>query len=247
MQIDYPMKKNGLFILRKQDIDDFAERYLAEYAPEVLRYPQPFNIRYHAEEVLGLTILERYMTKQCSVIGAVFFDDTRQRTMTPELVEQIDDVYQGTIMIDPRQENSDIQTYRTRFTIGHEVGHWILHRTYHSPGNTKYSLRAPRSYIACRGIGSFRYPSNGCWSDEMWEEWQADHFSGAVLLPATTFRKAASDLIPHTFGSPCLWEGVGSAEPGKVITELSEIFQVSKSAIRVRLRQMNMLKTFEII
>ena len=46
MHLDYPMKKSGLFALKKSDIDDIANKVLAAYQPDVLKNPQPLDSEY---------------------------------------------------------------------------------------------------------------------------------------------------------------------------------------------------------
>lgn len=52
-----------------------------------------------------------------------------------------------------------------RFTVGHEIGHWMLHCAA-SPGS---SPAFPGDRPSCRGTSS--------------KEWQADRFSAALLMP----------------------------------------------------------------
>ena len=35
MQLNYPMKKNGMYLLKKTDFDDIATQVLTEYMPSV--------------------------------------------------------------------------------------------------------------------------------------------------------------------------------------------------------------------
>lgn len=41
MQLNYPMKKNGMYLLKKTDFDDIATQVLTEYMPSVFHYPKP--------------------------------------------------------------------------------------------------------------------------------------------------------------------------------------------------------------
>ena len=82
---------------------------------------------------------------------------------------------------------------RTNFTIGHELGHYVLH-----------SNEGASPIVAYRaGTGPL--------------EWEANWFSAALLLPQTTFQKIAS-------------------EQGFDIFNISRIFNVSSSAVQVRLK-----------
>ena len=48
MRLDYPMKQNGMYILKKADFDDIGEMVLSEYMPNVLDYPKSVDIDYLA-------------------------------------------------------------------------------------------------------------------------------------------------------------------------------------------------------
>ena len=56
MKLNYRQKENGMYILTREDMDEIAMRLLSEYAPNVLKYPQPVGIGVIAEEKLGLTL-----------------------------------------------------------------------------------------------------------------------------------------------------------------------------------------------
>ena len=54
MRLDYPMKKNGMYLLKKTDFEDIACQVLTEYMPSVFNYPRPTDIEYLAQECLYL-------------------------------------------------------------------------------------------------------------------------------------------------------------------------------------------------
>ena len=49
MRLDYPMKKNGMYLLKKTDFEDIACQVLTEYMPSVFNYPRPTDIEYLAQ------------------------------------------------------------------------------------------------------------------------------------------------------------------------------------------------------
>ncbi|MBI4908689.1 MAG: ImmA/IrrE family metallo-endopeptidase [Acidobacteria bacterium] len=66
---------------------------------------------------------------------------------------------------------------RYRFTVGHEIGHWVLHRRYVPDRASQLDLfegRTPEPSILCRE-SSKREPA----------EWQADRFALFLLMPKT--------------------------------------------------------------
>ena len=86
---------------------------------------------------------------------------------------------------------------RQRFTIAHEIGHWVYHREYIGDGVTDDSLYRSR----------LRSP---------WES-QANAFAAWLLMPWS--------LVAEQVGN-----GADS------VAELAEIFEVSKSAMSIRLQ-----------
>ena len=79
---------------------------------------------------------------------------------------------------------------RYRFTLAHEVSHWLIHRPFHSPTNKQYECRTVnQSYIACRSadIENKKHINK---YDTDWQEWQADSLASALLMPQNTFTDA---------------------------------------------------------
>ena len=69
----------------------------------------------------------------------------------------------------------------------------------------------------------------------------------SVLMPASVFYpEAVAAMHRHHAGSYII-DGCGSKETSDVITELTEIFDVSRTAIRIRLKQAGMLRSMDVI
>ena len=84
---------------------------------------------------------------------------------------------------------------RINFTLGHELGHWVLHRhlaQFIDPNqSTLFGAQQPKPI--------HRYVPTLCrTSDKSWGERQADWFSAALLMPAEAVRKA----FRRCFSSP---------------------------------------------
>jgi Zn-dependent peptidase ImmA (M78 family) len=76
---------------------------------------------------------------------------------------------------------------RLVFTCGHEIGHWVLHRSYFFEQFSRLGTSAGNGMpaIICRTSQS-----------KLRGEWQADYFSGALLIPETE----AKDAYTKAFG-----------------------------------------------
>jgi Zn-dependent peptidase ImmA (M78 family) len=159
---------------------------------------------------------------------------------------------QNTILID---QSLDPETYpsqlgRYRYSIGHEICHWRLHRS----AVLKNQARHPRPAIVCRQSEVTSAPI----------EWQAENFSSFLLLPRERILDAWGQKLPfafdvHEHGSPDLRKLWSSLKPDQQIARamfmsecggmfdqfagpLAELFEVSKQAMRIRLEGMGLLR-----
>jgi len=241
MELYYPQKQNGMFILQKNQFDDIASMILQAYQPWALDYPQPIDIVNLAEEGLFLTIKNRMLDFSAAVLGMTVFEDV-------EDVPCLDDMYQsikiplpgGTIVIHSQLSGYERKA-RRRFTIAHECSHWVLHRAYHSPTKQKYHFRIQRSpYIACRSP-NIECQRHNLVTDDDWEEWQADSLAAALLMPLMPFRHFAEGLI-RTCGMRYLTDGKVTRDYVEIIEEIADRFTVSKTSVKIRLKQLGLIR-----
>ncbi|MCL2587905.1 MAG: hypothetical protein FWD84_00675, partial [Oscillospiraceae bacterium] len=115
--------------------------------------------------------------------------------------------------------------------------HWVLHRSFYLDGNQEYAFRA--LYIACRAasIGRKHFAPK---TDEEWGEWQADALASALLMPLQPFSFIADKMI-RKCGRRYLSDRV-DCESIEIIEEIAGIFQVSKTATEIRLRQLGYIQ-----
>ena len=143
MHLNFPCRNSGLPIIRKDEFDDLAKQILYEYMPDVLDSPKAVDIRYLAEECIVVDIREEKLCLE-NILGFITFAD-----MVIPISDNIEiEVSEGTIVLDVRLH---YKMTRWRFTVAHELAHWILHRAYHCGDNREYNFRkGGYSYIACR-------------------------------------------------------------------------------------------------
>jgi len=111
---------------------------------------------------------------------------------------EIDDLNGGLIISEKLILIDESQVdVRVNFTIGHEIGHWVLHRNLieiHNPdqfslfSGTKKELNRSNSTMLCRAS-----------SKRTWGERQADWFSAALLMPADFIREAFQKVSEQPF------------------------------------------------
>ena len=246
MQIPLAQKSNGMYLFSSKDFDGVAELVLREYAPYMLEKAQPLDIEALADEAYSLTIIDRYLSGRGTVLGLINFNDYKMELMSLEKKVREEIVMSGTIIIDARLMPEE-HHHRRRFTVSHEVSHWIIHRQMYYPGDRKYCLRTSQSYIMCREADPNRKTPRGYWSDKDWLEWQADKFASAMLMPASVFYPTAQAVMKKHHAASYIFDGCGSKDAADVITELTEIFDVSRTAVRIRLKQAGYLRSVGVI
>ena len=236
MHLKFPFKSSGLPIIGKHEFDDLATQILKEYMPDVLEEPQALDIKYLVEECIVLNIREEKLYFE-NLLGFIAFADT----VVPISEHEVIEVLEGTIMLNVRLRQ---KITRWRFTVAHELAHWILHRAYHCGDNREYNFRQiGYSYIACRTDRTELGKKNPrvAKTDDEWAEWQADNLAAALLMPRDTFVSAAKNaLVNHGFSELYLVSGEEINRGMAVIKELADLFEVSMRAVRIRMRYFDM-------
>jgi Zn-dependent peptidase ImmA (M78 family) len=149
------------------------------------------------------------------------------------------------VIIDERLDPTDHPEMigRYNFTVGHETGHWQLHR--------KYFLKDPNQgelFDADRG------PTIVCRTSQAREpiEWQADYFSSCFLMPRALLCEAWKSNR-NSLGSITLTElkaamarkniakDTDEAIIEKFVAPLAKDFAVSPIAMRIRLENVGLV------
>jgi len=150
MELNYRQKPNGMYILNKGQMDDIAEMLLREYAPSALEHAQPVDIYSLAEEGLFLDLQYKPLTLNGSILGMTVFEDS-EISYFDEMLHPTTATHEAATVLIHSGLRGNKHLGRRRFTVAHECSHWVLHRSYHSPTNQKYTLRTQRfPYFACR-------------------------------------------------------------------------------------------------
>ena len=207
----------------------------------MLEHTQPVDIDTLAVDGLFLNVEHKTLGYDDGVLGVTAFHDVDD-------IPCLDDMYrptttsmkEGTVLI-----HSWLMGYqnrpRRRFTVAHECSHWILHRSFHSPDNQKFTFRTQKwsPYIACRS-SDIEKKYHQLKTDEDWEEWQADTLAAALLMPLVPFRWAAGRLVQKC-GRRYLTDKV-TREYIEIIEEVADEFKVSKTAAEIRMKQLGFIQ-----
>ena len=131
---------------------------------------------------------------------------------------------------------------RYRFTVGHETGHWELHRDrYLSDEGQAAMFAGEENPVICRS------------NDRSQQEWQADCFAGYLLMPKDMVFGRWEDM--HGDREPYIaldeiedlkarW-GLGEDERPtvEVARQLAPVFEVSAQAMQIRLIELGLIRT----
>lgn len=241
MVLSYPQKNNGMYILKKTDIDNIATMYLKENLPKALDHSDSVDIRHIAEDICYLTVMQKQITKSGSVLGLVAFGDIELPLYNEQNQKEIVPISEGTVIIEQYlTDEKHIERYR--FTLAHEVAHWLLHRTYHSPTNQKYQLRDSKEYVVCRKQ-DIECSSRQFRTDNDWEEWQADSLAASLLMPREPFTSAFEYTVAdNRFNRDTIYNRISQEKEAIIKKDLGKMFKVSKKAVEIRLKDFGYIK-----
>ena len=124
---------------------------------------------------------------------------------------------------------------RYRFTIGHEIGHWQLHRHLFLADPNQASLLEETSEpsIVCRA-GANKPPI----------EWQADAFSSRLLMPKTMLVRAWMDAKGSVLNRNSRRHQRRRGDPDRTaVNEMARLFKVSAQAMQIRLTDLQIISS----
>jgi Zn-dependent peptidase ImmA (M78 family) len=233
--------------LSEDEIEKEAELLLAEYAETSgaeLKLPVPVDeiTTYHLALRLGFADLHEalripMLRDQPDILGAIWFETEAI------LIDH---------SLDPKKKPSMLGRYR--FSVAHEIGHWLLHRAYITKETKQASL-----------FGGSSEPTVVCRSSEAKEriEWQADFFSSCLLMPrrrvhdewrehlgrtrpllrsnlrpnVRVLRRAQTMMYEHGRSET---DAVDEALFEEVAKPIARCFGVSTAAMRIRLEKLGL-------
>ncbi len=140
------------------------------------------------------------------------------------------------IILDKTHEESE-SSMRVRFTLAHELGHFVLHR-HRKIKNTEELIDTaedlPRYFITPK-------------KSRNWVEWQANYFAGALLIPPAPVEKELKIIqkdmeIKRNIGEIYLDDSASNKRDFLgTLAKLAIFFNVSQTCMEIRLRQLNLL------
>jgi Zn-dependent peptidase ImmA (M78 family) len=202
----------------KADIERIAELLLrdAEYKAGVVPLEKICAI---LKETQGL-LVERHTLRpvhlHTGILGRIYFSPPRITTF----------------------QDSRVNEGRERFTLAHEIGHLLL-------GHGDFL--AHDSVDQFDGQDSYSSDSGNRLINRM--EWQANHFSSCLLMPKATFKSNFFSVLERlglqNRGFGALYVDDQRCNKDNlyyVLSALAELFEVSKFAAEIRLKQLELLR-----
>lgn len=229
------LKKSGVPILSKQNIEDIGENLVEDFCPEALTNPQPIDIENFTEGYRGMTMDYQYLSHNGIYLGMTVFNNTDKVIVySPETrrAEYIS-AKARTVIIDSRllYEN---QNHRYRFTVAHEAAHDILHYTVYDFNSDQITIDdiAPNPMIRCRvDNNKYRDKEISIWDDSCWMEWQANKLGSVLLMP-----KSAVLRVLQRYGY------LKTCTDYSIVETIAYSFNVSNESAVYRLRELGYLK-----
>lgn len=122
---------------------------------------------------------------------------------------------------------------RYRFTLAHELGHYVLHgdaiRTHlKNPGDEPLML--------WETLNSTEYKR---------AEWQANTFASSILMPASHLQDVFSEIEARLATVDKTFEDLDDLSKMKALRSKVDLFGVSADALRIRLIRENLIESFE--
>lgn len=219
--------KTGALILGKNRLDDYATKFLNKYCIEALKKPMALPV----EDILNkmnLVVKEERLSSNLDIFACCLLIDGEIKVYNPEINQYEEKFFkEGTIVIDPLAAEIYGEGSK-RNTLIHESLHWEKDKTYFEILKLKNRKLTEKVYpIMLRQSEVFYEPPKRSANKEnevMWLEWQAHKLAPRVLMPYSTFKEKALEIINNK-DMTC----------DKVIQELSSFFKVSKESAKFRL------------
>lgn len=218
--------------LTKQKIEAIASRVLRAYR----RLPvhggcpiQRVSPELLARELLGLTVLYRKLATDGDVLGLTSLGAVDIGVIDEETGELRYQHLDGrTIIVDTTIAGDKTLTGHFNFTLMHEVCHQI------------YKMLFPQAYTEEVQQGEVHYCRQRPWRGPMdWEEWRTDALAAAILMPPEL---VTGYMYRYGLGERIrMLNRVYAHEDYDRFSLIANNLGVSKTALAIRLRELNLL------
>ena len=247
MELNYPKRTDGMYILSRADIDEIAYSLLKDFSPRNLEYPVEVDVDAFLADYLQLLVKERYIgVIGCEALGLTVMRDSVE---IPSLDDKMHPVIlketYGNVLISPIL-NGVKNRPRKRYTKAHEGAHWVLHQPYFQKADGIGQRSLCGGFVACRTVEQY-IPTTPTTSRKVnWLEWQADTLAASLLMPRDVFMYYTKSLLRQAG----IKHGYLSAKCGQdrqlfheIAPDLCKKFSVSMRAVQIRMIHLGLIRT----
>jgi len=155
-------------------LENIARNTIKQYDEYFLNFePQAIPIERIIEDAYGLNIDFMRLTIAGNELGRMVCENGYSTRFAPDKDDyELVKVTEGTMLIESRLLEKPQYHGRYRFTLAHELAHWIIHK--HLFKGTSTAAAHYKSDV--RGLNTI--------------EWQADYLAAAILMPAGLVKRA---------------------------------------------------------
>ena len=159
----------------RQTLDNIARNILDQYNPLFLyMQPQSTPLEGIVQDMFDLYIEYKRLTEYGDELGRIIFNDGYTPYFNTEKDEyEYIKVSSGTILIEALLLENHKLHGRLRFTIAHELSHWVLHR----------------ELFASMSVTQIAYGIGNCPNTNS-IEWQANYLAKSLLMPKSQIKYA---------------------------------------------------------
>jgi len=220
-------------IISRDQFEEEAEKFLSRYYPDALQKPTRLPIDQIAADMKLNVVEDVLLSDELMYFGTVVFDDGNIIDKHRKTI--IRNAKRGTVYLEPRVSyECSVGTKRT--TLAHECFHWHRHQPYHVLMRMIGAEDNLGKAIQCQITGNSS--DSDKWKAVDWMEWQAKGGAPKILMPEKTVRPLAEALISQYANNEYATVSVFE----QVIDSLSEIYDVSGQAAKVRLVELGYSK-----
>ena len=172
-------------------LEDYAQKIVADFAPERLSVPGVMDVERFLEFYLKMTVDFQRISHNRKILGVTAFDEGTVEIIDEDTGEVVDlFVEAGTVIIDPSLSVKR-NLPRLRFTMTHEGCHWLIHQKAFRADNPfgPAGIYANQFLAAKEGRIDYSRTLKERNDIEMMER-QADFLSAAILMPKGAVREA---------------------------------------------------------
>lgn len=209
-----------------------ADEILTKYNNGLfLTAPMAMDVDHFAEFYCHATIDFANLSQDCLTLGCTCFNDGKLLVWNDERTTQYPiDVYKGYIFVDKALLESEVEG-RVRFTIIHECSHYLIHPRFYY---IKSGEEIPK--IDCTVYHVEEWTKQPPMTDDEIREWQANRLGAALIMPSRTVKMLMADRLGMSADAL-----VSVYVSDDFIHGMADVYQVSKSAMRNRLRDLDLL------